>query len=346
MNKNDAKLFAAESGSYYPSVDIAKFIFSILVITIHAKPFEAGFAASALSFAASIAVPFFYFCSGFFLFHSGVSALPVHRYFVKYCAVYLSASMLFLPFVNTVWFHGEAFSAKQLLWFVYNKIICGSFGQMWFLYALVLAVWPAYLILRLIKNPYVIFSFAAFLLFAGSLIYGYGVFGSAGSELSDSVFIGSQSALFCALPYLLSGGAFAFVLSKIKIRSLKSIWICITALTVSVLLYGAEGLLMKAVYPSGSRVLILSGIPSVCALFYLLSVHTGNVHSSNRLLRRISSCNYIIHYFVIFLFTYSFGFADTMPRFLFFIVTAATTSLLSLVIALAIMKTRRTPHKA
>lgn len=127
----------------YGGVDIAKFLFSLVVIGIHTRPFSGitlfGLPVNSVVF--PIAVPFFFFCAGYFLMRGASGGGRVftkrrRRYLLKIAFLYLAAELLYLPFVSSIWFDGNPISGTQILWYLEHQVIFGSFEHLWYLYAL------------------------------------------------------------------------------------------------------------------------------------------------------------------------------------------------------------------
>lgn len=122
----------------FVTLDIAKFLCAVLVIALHANPFESF--SKVLAFAdrhiiTVVAVPFFFMCSGF-LFRPekvGKSLKRLLRMYILWSAVYLIFQIAdciqngydFLDWVSS---------------YIKNFFISGSFATIWFLLALLVAM--------------------------------------------------------------------------------------------------------------------------------------------------------------------------------------------------------------
>ena len=160
------------------SIDLAKFIFAILVVAIHVSPFGSS-ESDALSFLsffvrdylARLAVPFFFITSGYFLFRkTDINNFDFKRskeYVKKLIKLYLIWSAIYFP----LGFGNAFFDEKGFLHGVFNYIkkfiISTSFSHLWYLNALIFAVLVISVLLYKRISPKLIIIFGAVFYFLG-----------------------------------------------------------------------------------------------------------------------------------------------------------------------------------
>ena len=160
----------------YNAIDLAKFICAILVITIHVKPFGVplyeGSIIDYLNFGvqkylARIAVPFFFFSSGFLLFKkTSLYGFDMERslnYAKHIFRLYIIWTILYLPIVLYGFFKNSKGIIHSLLVYIRNFIFNGSYELLWFLPALIFAVIVISLLLyKRIEPKYIVIVAACF----------------------------------------------------------------------------------------------------------------------------------------------------------------------------------------
>ena len=151
MNTSSTQL----SGNCYSSIDIMKFICSLLVICIHISPFSQN-SNKLLYFYfinvfARIAVPFFFAASGFFFFQKitfingkiDISASN-RRILWKYCKnialVYFSWSFFYIIFQLPQWYQTGWWGSTLLKDIIISIFFHGIYYHLWFLLALLYAI--------------------------------------------------------------------------------------------------------------------------------------------------------------------------------------------------------------
>lgn len=134
------------------SIDLAKFICSILVVMIHIAPFgntEIPNLKSYLNFyiqncLARIAVPFFFVTSGYYLYRkssrSNFDLGPTKQYVKKIFRLYLIWTLIYFPLVFNDFFKNQKGIFYAVITYIRNFIFTGSYTQLWYLNALIFAV--------------------------------------------------------------------------------------------------------------------------------------------------------------------------------------------------------------
>ena len=141
---------------YYPAIGFAKFIFSIFIIGQHTQPlFEESFFNTAARILFTVAVPFFFFCAGFFL-SRGLDSESVFTkkriaYFLRIAVLYIVFSFVYLPLVPSMWFADAPINCVQIMWFVKERMLFGCFEHLWYLYALFFGGLIYLLLVRFLK---------------------------------------------------------------------------------------------------------------------------------------------------------------------------------------------------
>ena len=122
-----------------------KFIMAIFIVALHLHPFQdvspvLDYWSSA--FLTRCAVPYFFVAAGFFLYRKmsdGVVSWPLlQRYCVRILRIYLVWTVIYLPWIYYEVMGGQL-TAHNLLVFLRNTLVSGSYWQLWFLNALVVA---------------------------------------------------------------------------------------------------------------------------------------------------------------------------------------------------------------
>lgn len=324
----------------FGGVDAAKFLFSFVVIGIHTRPFSSlrllGIPLTAFVF--PVAVPFFFFCAGYFLMRGagGKEAIFTKkrmRYLLKIALLYLAAELLYLPFVSSIWFDGTPINAAQILWYLKNQVLLSSFEHLWYLYAL---FFGSILHMALVR---VLGMRGAFWIAAA--VYAVGVtIHTVLPTLPDSVrysaWIGAQSVLFSGFPLISFGGALASARRAVPPRR------AAVAFLLSCALYFGECILFLRVYPRWLLLLFFSMPLLIASLFLLLSAIPTEKRALWFVLRESSTINYIIHFWFILAPERLFGLDMPRSGFRLFVFTCVCSCLISIpAAALIYMRKRR-----
>ncbi len=166
----------------YKTLDLAKFVCAILIIVLHTAPF--GSYSSALTFGfrnivTVIAVPFFFFTSGFLAFGK-LDALQgekkrvyITRYLKRILVMYLIWSAVYFVFVVIEWTR-NGFSLAAVLEYIKDFFFEGSYLTIWYLPALFVATLLVHLLHKRIGYRAIFLIACAVYLFTlgGSSYYG------------------------------------------------------------------------------------------------------------------------------------------------------------------------------
>lgn len=136
-----------QSNTRYNGFDIAKFIMAIFVVTLHAHPladisFNLNYAVT--NGLTRVAVPYFFMASGFLLFRKmslyELDMARIKRYLIHIFRLYVVWTIIYLPIII---YTGILKAQKGILHgtatVVRNTIMSGSYLQLWFLQALLVA---------------------------------------------------------------------------------------------------------------------------------------------------------------------------------------------------------------
>ena len=135
----------------YGGIDVLRFLCAILIIMIHVVPLGSsqGRAVLLLNHAlrnvlARAAVPFFFMCSGFFLYRKTpadrFSTEPTKKTVLRLGRLYLLWSAIYFPIRFAGFFSSPKGFRHAALGYVRDFIFSGSFLQLWYLPALIFSV--------------------------------------------------------------------------------------------------------------------------------------------------------------------------------------------------------------
>ncbi len=166
----------------YKSLDVAKFIAAMLIIIIHTAPF--GSYSKALTFGfrnivCVIAVPFFFFTSGFLAFKKLDSLEENKRkdyiksYLSRIAVMYFIWSAVYFVFVLIKWVR-NGFSVFSVLEYIKDFFFEGSYSTIWYLPALFSATLFVYLLKKILSYKQILILSIVVYLFTlgGSSYYG------------------------------------------------------------------------------------------------------------------------------------------------------------------------------
>ena len=168
------------------AIDFVKFICSILVVSIHVKPFgekvigwRAFFNFGIQNYLARIAVPFFFISTGYFLYQK----MPVDkndvqrikRYLLKIVRLYLIWSAIYFPINFVRILLDEEGFIHGFQKYIINFLFSGSYSHLWYLNATCCAVGILTIVLSKGISPKHILRFAYVTYFIG--LFGQSWFG-------------------------------------------------------------------------------------------------------------------------------------------------------------------------
>lgn len=196
------------------TIDLFKFIASLLVIGIHTEPFveiNDGVYFFVVNILCRLAVPFFAVCSGYFIsnsiFRSEGKYVPIKRQETKLIKIYCIWTLLYFLFDIPFAISSGWFSIKNYIGFAISIVTKGSHYHLWYLISLIYALLLFYLCVRFLKRKFLLLLMLL-LYMVKALSYGYikwlpksfnAVFGIC--HKFDALF----DAVFLILPLLLLG---------------------------------------------------------------------------------------------------------------------------------------------
>ena len=133
----------------YNSIDLCKFICSLLVVAIHI-PFMAPVDVYGVSYdffrhvIARVAVPFFFVASGFFLYKKfnlyNISLDVVKKYVMRIFQLYVVWSVIYLPINFLDYSQNNRSALIDVISYLRNFFLIGSYLHLWYLQATIVAV--------------------------------------------------------------------------------------------------------------------------------------------------------------------------------------------------------------
>ncbi|WP_019120933.1 serine racemase VanT catalytic subunit [Brevibacillus massiliensis] len=282
----------------YIGLDRFKIIAALLVIAVHTGPLTsyseyADFLLTGIL--ARLAVPFFFFVSGFFFFQKltgehGQDRKALRRFASRIGWLYLFSIALYLP-LN--WYAGH-FADASLSSLFKDLVFNGTFYHLWYLPALILGMYITYFLYGRMPSA-LLLAVTGFLYLIGLL--GDSYFGLAEQNaLLHSVYTSmftlfdyTRNGLFFA-PVFLALGAWTARASEQKIPAGVSA-ICF-ALSLGMMFI--EGMMLHALHLPRHDSMYVFLIPAVYFLCQLLLLPQGE-GSRGRYLRQVSTWIYLLH---------------------------------------------------
>jgi len=304
------------------SVDLFKFIASIMVVAIHTNPFISNIEADYwFTSVCRIGVPFFFVVGSYFFFRSNK---PIWSYVNRLLLLYLVWFVIEIPFIYERFFIGYSFE-EGIRNFIKGLLINNTFYASWY----ITASWQATLLVYLISRRsqallYIVGALCAFTSVSNALyadLFDHPAWGSF-TQLTSMCF--ASNSFIAAIPYCIIGRYIALNEDKlIKRRSgLKYLIIIFLSLGFIELLIGKQYYLMTdsfwSLYPISFVLVVL-----------LISSSISINGDTSRLLRKMSILIYLIHCIVIRIMR---SFADIQEGIILFIVTVLITISISYII--------------
>ena len=304
------------------TIDLFKFISSLLIIGIHTNLFVD--INDTLNFAfvdiiCRLAVPFFAVCSGYFLSKSlsknEYGAKPIKKQEWKLIKLYVLWTVLYLLYSIPTWIKTGWMSFGAFKDYALATVTQGCHYHLWYLISLIYALPLFYLCVRFIKNRKLLLVIMILLYIIKALSYGYSqwlpIFMQTVFEIGGK-FSALFDAVFLLLPLLLLG----FFISQKKI----SLKFSLIGFIVSFSLLTVEALTLKA-FGQESVSFIFMTLPTAYFLFSLISQMNWNLNGKVcTLLGAASLVIYCFHPMIVGLFI------DIVPSSILLFIIAATNS--------------------
>lgn len=162
------------------AIDFFKIICILLVVTIHIPMFidinsELSFWTNQVL--ARIAVPFFFIASGYFIGDKICNSYKLISYCKRILIMYIIYTIIYLPVIMKYWITNDRSNIKDIIVFIRDFFLVGSYMQLWYLLGLVVAALILYVSvvkLKLSDKKLIIIS---------SILYCIGVLGDAYKNL-------------------------------------------------------------------------------------------------------------------------------------------------------------------
>lgn len=291
------------------SIDLARFIFALLVVAIHVSPFGSTELLTVLGWLdfllrdciARVTVPFFFIASGYFLFLkteiNNFDILPCKTYLKKMIKLYLIWSAIYFPLGFGNAFFDEKGFLHGVIEYIKKFLFSTSFSHLWYLNALIFATAViAFLLYKRIKPT--------FILGAGIVFYIIGLFGQSWFGFLEplrntfiwdilkgvqNVITTTRDGLFDGLIFVGIGMFFAY--SKIKLTRKQAL----IGVAFSAVLLCAEALTLQYYNLSRSHDTYLFLLP--CSIFLFALIKDIKLPNSEKYkkMRVHSSLIYFIH---------------------------------------------------
>lgn len=319
-------------------IDIAKFIASILVITLHTHPFiehNSNLYFVVCVVLARLAVPLFFICSGYFIGIYGI--LNNDKKFLhllkKYIKIFIIWSLIYLP----ITFHisnRSSISLYSKICIFLQQILFLAPAFMWYLMAAIVGFIMLYFLLKLNIALKYISMIGLALYFLGCLGNSYNFLFGEKYQIYYDFFLTTRNGAFFGFPYILCG----YCISKFNILkgfSFRSL--LMTSLGVFVMYFCEVYLVQQHSQYNADTSMYFLLLPLVVLIFMML------LKFDNTILLKIKSKNIAIASTVIYCTQFGciivakkiFGIHDSQTH--LFLVSMVMTNL----IALCIIKNKR-----
>ena len=272
------------------SIDLTKFIASILIFSMHANALgDFSHASVVLELSARWGVPFFFICSAYFLFRKNSNGVidkkVMLNYSVRVCSLYFLWLIYNLPSVFFIRLYSkDLHSIGTWLYFIKNSILSSTFTGSWYIVSCIFSAWMIYLLSKKFKTGVTIaITFIPFLLCAFTSVYD--------GIIPDSM---HKVLTFLCFPLNIFNGCFYFALGKkladnsdliVKKFSSKLIMLLIIAFygiyIIEVLICRRKGIL--------SSTDVGFSLPILAYLLMVLCLRTNFTIKKSVLLRKLST---------------------------------------------------------
>lgn len=297
----------------YNGIDIAKFILSLSVIALHYSPFGStdntllqDFNFIIQKYLTRIAVPFFFIASGFFLYQKISKEKddnePVRSYLGKIFRLYILWSIIYSPIIIYGIFKDDKGIMHSLLRLARDLLFVGSYVQLWYLYALIIAIiLISYMLHKKIKPNTI--------LFISFIFYFIGLFGNSWHvfllplkdtapliwnifHITKKVIYTTRNGLFMGFFFVSIGMCFAYNENSIEKKK------AIVGFFVSMIMLAVEVFFLKHYYSFRNGDMFIFLIPASYFLFaYCKQVNLQN-KKIFKTLRIMSSLIFYTHTWV------------------------------------------------
>ncbi len=290
----------------YRALDFLKFVAAFLVVAIHIPPFEEiapVFSHELQQVICRMAVPFFFVCTGYFIGEKITDKDRVKKYLFHIIKMYVWWSLLYLiPIIDRFWKKKRSIAAN-ILELVRRFFVIGSYIQLWYLLATVVAVLVLYLLVARFRwSVKGIISVAVLLYLIGVCHNTYRhVFDNvlpAASEIKWylSVFATARNGIFFGFPFVTMG--YLFWAKSDHIRKMTYGWHTVFFLVLMML---EEWIVTQMIGESSHDMYFLT--PLVTANLFLAAAFfpvSERMDVAAKIMRELSTEIFLLHMLVYF----------------------------------------------
>lgn len=318
----------------YPAVDRCRILMALFVIVIHYNPFTSVHPAAAYfsaQYITRLAVPFFFCCNGYFLYRAAKSegklCEKILASFRKALRMYLFWTIIYSPlilysvFVQIVKYHASPL--RTVLGTIRNIVFVSSYTHLWYLLGLCVALLMLWFLrIRCRIQWKYIGLLACALYFFGAMYDAYrcvlqdwGIWQVPAVKLLlklyVKIFVETRNGIFLGFPFLVLG---ILIARKSAYRPRKFYWIAfLVALAFgaceTAFLWRARSFTLEI-----GQNMCLFLPPAIYFLFCLL-VQRTSAADTTRTIRKFSSLLFLIHPWVIFVYTTFYSRVLGNPKF-------------------------------
>ena len=272
------------------SIDIIRLIATYLVVAIHISPFEKINPAFDLFFTrilGRLAVPLFFMITGYYILSKSLKEIQtLKEYTKKILIIYFISILIYLP-IN---FYTGSWQSMNIIDFLKEILIDGTFYHLWYFTALILALWLVYFLVKKLGNKKIlaIVSFLYLIGLFGDSYYGFLNSSPLLTKIYDILFLIStytRNGLFYAPIFLYLG----YEMKKATKESSNHDLIISLCLFLGMTL---EGFLLHFEDMPRHDSMYLLLVPLMYFLFRYLITHNN---TSYKEIRKIATFIYILH---------------------------------------------------
>lgn len=296
------------------AIDLGKFICAVFIIMIHVAPFgitDTGSIYYYLNYGirhyiARIAVPFFFICSGYFLYRkTSLSTFNIYhskKYVFHILKLYFIWSIIYLPIVIYGIYKSQNSYLHSIAGYIHSVIFTGSYTHLWYLNGLIVAVCLTSFMLYKGIKPMRIIVFASCLYFIG--LFDHSLFGFIIPirdhfpfvwkviKILGKIIVTTRNGFFFGFLFVAIGMLFAYY--EINISKIKSI----VSFIISMLLLFVEVFLVKKYDFIKERDMYVFLVPSAFFMFSFIKQIELQNKKIYKVLRAMSSLMFYIHLWV------------------------------------------------
>lgn len=290
----------------YRAVDFAKFAASLLVVAIHIPPLEdcnAGVSHELQQVVCRMAVPFFFLCTGYFLGEKIRDKKRIKEYLFHIIKMYLFWTICyFYPMLERFW-REEHTVGENVTELLRRFFFIGSYIQLWYLLATVVAVAVLYLFVSVFRQKEKTLAILAILFYlVGVMENSYRHVFEAIPVIAEGIkeyqewFLTTRNGIFFGFPFVTAGFLLAENRGKIR-QHPYGLW---TILFLAAMF--AEEALLRNYFGDGSHDMYLFTPAAVICLFLFAAwiPLPDNTAATAKMLRRLSTYLFLLHMLVNF----------------------------------------------